>query len=247
MNTSVQSQVIEESVEFNQEQSELSHASLVTNETESDHQVNGNAEKKVIDQVGHLTRILHDSLRELGYDKRLEEFSSEVPETQDRLSYVAAKTEQAADRVLNATEIALPIQEKLSADAVNLSEHWKLALEAQRSLPTDTEKFKDLLIQTLTYLDEIPKQTGATNVQLMEIMMAQDFQDLTGQVIKKITLMVQELENELLRLLVENMPQDKKTKTNDSLMNGPVVNTEKQNDTVVNQDQVDDLLASLGF
>ena len=79
-------------------------------------------DKKVVDRIGQLTRTLHDSLRELGYDKRLQTLAAEAPEAQDKLTYVATKTEQAAERTLNATEIAIPIQEKLSADASHLSE-----------------------------------------------------------------------------------------------------------------------------
>lgn len=203
------------------------------------------ADKKVIDQVGQLTRTLHDSLRELGYDKRLELIASEAPEAQDKLTYVATKTEQAAERTLTATEIAMPIQEKLSADAVQLSGKWKQALEGQQSA-VDTEKFKTLLIDTLQYLDNVPEKTNATNAQLMEIMMAQDFQDLTGQVIKKITSMVQNLERDLVQLLLANAPA-KMSSTEEGLMNGPVTNPEKRTDVVCNQDQVDDLLASLGF
>ena len=203
--------------------------------------------KKVIDQIGQLTRNLHDSLRELGYDKRLESIAAEVPEAQDKLSYVASKTEQAAERTLNATEIAMPIQEKLSTDAIHLSEQWKHALESQQTSP-DTEIFKKLLIDTLHYLDKVPKHTNATNAQLLEIMMAQDFQDLTGQVIKKITHMVQSLEKDLIDLLLANVPNKKAaTIVNEGLLNGPVTNPEKQTDVVCNQDQVDDLLASLGF
>src|SRR5690606_35845132 len=157
------------------------------------------ANKTIIDQVGHLTRTLHNSLRELGYDKRLESLAAEVPEAQDKLSYVATKTEQAADRTLNATEIAMPIQEKLSSEASQLSEKWKSAFEEQKAQP-DTEKFKLLLIETLSYIDKVPERADATSAQLMEIMMAQDFQDLTGQVIKKITAMVQKLEQDLLQL-----------------------------------------------
>lgn len=207
------------------------------------------ANKTVIDQVGYLTRNLHNSLRELGYDRRLESLAAEVPEAQDKLSYVATKTEQAADRTLSATEIAMPIQEKLSSEATHLSEKWKNAFEEQRAQP-DTEKFKLLLIETLSYIDKIPEQADATNAQLMEIMMAQDFQDLTGQVIKKITAMVQRLEQDLLQLLLANVPPEKRqTHTEDraNLMNGPVTNPDKNPDTVSNQDQVDDLLASLGF
>ena len=204
-------------------------------------------DKKIIDQVGHLTRNLHNSLRELGYDKRLQSFASEVPEAQDKLSYVASKTEQAADRTLNATEIAMPIQEKLSIEATQLSEKWVKAFEEQKEQP-DTEKFKLLLIETLSYIDKIPEQADATNAQLMEIMMAQDFQDLTGQVIKKITYMVQRLEHDLVQLLLANVPiSNKPVSSEEGLMNGPVVNPEKSPDTLNSQDQVDDLLASLGF
>lgn len=203
-------------------------------------------DKKVIDQIGQLTRNLHDSLRELGYDKRLESIAAGVPEAQDKLSYVATKTEQAAERTLNATEIAMPIQEKLSTDAIHLSKQWKQILGTQQTNP-DTEKFKLLLIDTLQYLDKIPEQANATNAQLLEIMMAQDFQDLTGQVIKKITHMVQSLERDLIDLLLANVPTKRSSSVNEGLMNGPVINPEKQSDVVCNQDQVDDLLASLGF
>lgn len=211
-----------------------------------DEKVSITADKKVIDQIGQLTRNLHDSLRELGYDKRLESIAAEVPEAQDKLSYIATKTEQAAERTLNATEIAMPIQEKLSTDAIHLSEQWKQALEMHQSNP-DTEKFKTLLIDTLQYLDKVPEQANATNTQLLEIMMAQDFQDLTGQVIKKVTHMVQSLEKDLIDLLLANVPAKKNTVADEGLLNGPVTNPEKRNDVVCDQDQVDDLLASLGF
>ena len=203
-------------------------------------------DKKVIDRIGQMTRNLHDSLRELGYDKRLESFAAEAPEAQDKLAYIVTKTEQAAERTLNATEIAMPIQEKLSASAINLSEQWKQALEMHQSNP-DTEKFKTLLIDTLQYLDKVPEQTNATNTQLLEIMMAQDFQDLTGQVIKKVTHMVQSLEKDLLDLLLANVPTKKNIAVDEGLLNGPVTNPEKRTDVVCDQDQVDDLLASLGF
>jgi chemotaxis protein CheZ len=252
MNTNplIETPVEENMLETEQENTDLDQPSLSVSTCnsidEADETSESARDKKVIDQVGQLTRTLHNSLRELGYDKRLESITSEVPEAQDKLSYVASKTEQAAERALNATEIAMPIQEKLSTDATKLSEQWKEALESQQSQP-DTEKFKLLLIETLTYINNVPSQTDATNAQLMEIMMAQDFQDLTGQVIKKITHMVQTLEQELVQLLLANVPPTNSEKTEDGLLNGPVVNPEKRSDVVSSQDQVDDLLASLGF
>jgi chemotaxis protein CheZ len=78
-------------------------------------------------------------------------------------------------------------------------------------------------------------------------MMAQDFQDLTGQVIKKIVTLSQELEASLMGLLLEVVPETKRTEEVNSLMNGPVINAQGRADVVVNQEQVDDLLDSLGF
>lgn len=201
----------------------------------------------VISRVGHLTRTLHDSLRELGYNKRLEEAAAKIPDAQDRLAYVALMAEQAAERALNATEIAKPIQDKLAADAVILSKLWQQLSDAPDSGQLNTDAFKKLVAQTRNYLDGVPNQTNATNAQLMEVMMAQDFQDLTGQVMKKITKMVQSLEQELVQLLRDSVPSDKKEEVNEGLLNGPVVKSAGRTDVVTNQDQVDDLLASLGF
>jgi len=240
-------QTLSEESDTTWKQKEPSQSAIIVDTSETEKIEDGTVKKELVDQVGQLTRTLHNSLRELGYDKRLEKITAEVPEAQDKLSYVASKTEQAAERVLSATEIAMPIQEKLSSEAIKLSQQWNEALETQQSLPADTEKFRHLLIQTLTYLDEVPKQTETTNSCLMEIMMAQDFQDLTGQVIKKVTKMVQDLEVELLQLLVNNASKNKKDNTDNGLLNGPVISPEKRNDVVTNQNQVDDLLASLGF
>ena len=93
----------------------------------------------------------------------------------------------------------------------------------------------------------MPKQTEATSEQLMEIMMAQDFQDLTGQVIKKIVDLAQSMETQLLQVLIEAMPADMKAGAPEGLMNGPAMNAAGRADVVNSQEQVDDLLESLGF
>ncbi len=202
---------------------------------------------KVICRVGQLTRMLHDNLRELGYNKLLEEAAAAIPDAQDRLAYIAVMTEQAAERCLNATEIAKPIQDKLAADAASLSGLWQRLFDGRGSGQFSSDAIENLVTQTRSYLDDVPNRTNATNTQLMEIMMAQDFQDLTGQVIKKITAMVQNLEHELVQLLLDNVPADKRGETSAGLLNGPVVKPEGRSDVVTNQNQVDDLLASLGF
>ena len=161
----------------------------------------------VFQRIGQMTRQLHDTLRQLGYDRALEEAAKAIPDARQRLAYVAQMTEQAASRVLNATDVARPIQDKLQSQAVALSGRWDRLLGGDLSV----DEFKVLAGDTRAYLDVVPKQTAATNDKLMEIMMAQDFQDLTGQVIKKIVDLAQSMETDLLQVLIEAMPSGMKS------------------------------------
>ena len=197
----------------------------------------------VMNRIGHLTRTLHDALRELGYDRLLEKTAQEIPNARDRLSYVATMTEQAATRALNAIEAAQPIQDQLEKESKRLSGEWNRLFDKQLSV----DEFKTLVESTRAYLDDVPKQTSVTNGHLLEIMMAQDFQDLTGQVIKKITELAQNMEQQLVNLLVDMVPADKRGEIDTGLLNGPVVNAATGGEVVTSQDQVDDLLGSLGF
>jgi chemotaxis protein CheZ len=199
---------------------------------------------RVLSKIGQLTRTLHESLRDLGYDKSLEEAASRIPDTRERMSYIATMTEKAAERALTATEIARPIQDALRTDALGLGARWTELFDCKLSL----EQFRDLVNATRAFLSEIPQRADATSVQLTEIMMAQDFQDLTGQVIKRVSAMTHELESQLLQLLVENVPAEHRASPAASgLMNGPVINAQGRADIVTDQKQVDDLLDSLGF
>jgi chemotaxis protein CheZ len=195
----------------------------------------------VFNEIGHLTRALHDSLRDLGFDKNLQKAASAIPDARDRLNYIATMTQAAAERVLNATEAAQPIVEKMEAGAKNLAGEWQKLFDNK----LDVDQFKQLAMQTHAYLVELPRQTRQTNASLTEIMMAQDFQDLTGQVIKKVMDVTQNLEKQLLELLVNHAPPT--IKIDASLLNGPVVNAAGRTDVVTSQAQVDDLLESLGF
>ena len=75
-------------------------------------------------------------------------------------------------------------------------------------------------------------------------MMAQDFHDLTGQVIKKVVELAATLESSLVALLVET--QQAERKPDEGWLSGPAVRTDRP-DVVTNQAQVDSLLESLGF
>jgi len=199
---------------------------------------------KVFHQVGQMARQLHDTLGALGYDKLLEKTVSALPDAKDRLAYIANLTEQAACKVLNATDIANPLQEELEAGAALLGAKWD-ALYANKM---GVDDFKLLASETRAFLkNAVPQRTTATKEQLLEIMMAQDFQDLTGQVIKKVVSLAQDLEAQLMNVLIETMPGEKRTESVNTLLNGPVINAEGRTDVVGSQQQVDDLLDSLGF
>ncbi|MBX0117735.1 protein phosphatase CheZ, partial [Salmonella enterica subsp. enterica serovar Typhi] len=114
--------------------------------------------------------------------------------------------------------------------------------------PIELSDARELVTDTRQFLRDVPGHTSFTNAQLLDIMMAQDFQDLTGQVIKRMMDVIQEIERQLLMVLLENIPEQsaRPKRENESLLNGPQVDTSKAG-VVASQEQVDDLLDSLGF
>lgn len=192
-------------------------------------------------KIGQLTRKLHTTLRELGFDKSLEEAASAIPDARDRLNYIATLTEQAAERALNAVDAAMPLQDKIQDRSGDLAQQWQKLFDKQLSV----EEFKTLVADTRKFLDDTQQHSKETSTQLLEIMMAQDFQDITGQLIKKVVAITKKVETELAQLLKDNAPADVREKIAQkevSLMSGPSVPSE-----ALNQDSVDDLLADLGF
>jgi chemotaxis protein CheZ len=198
---------------------------------------------EMLSRVGQVTRALHDSLSGLGFDKMLEQVAAEIPDARDRLNYVARMTEQAAERVLNATDEATPLQTELATEAASLKQRWDDTL----ANPSLKSEYNLVAEDTLKFFELTDKNTAATKALLMDIMMAQDFQDLTGQVIKKITSLAQDLEKQLVQVLVDFSPSSVSKEEDDSLMNGPQIDPHNKVDVVSSQEQVDDLLDSLGF
>ena len=198
------------------------------------------AQAALLARVGQMTRSLHDSLRGLDFDKLAARAAHDIPDARDRLDYVARMTEQAAQKVLNATEAASPLQERIAGGAKSLAQQWRDVLDGRNDAAA-------LAGPTLAYLERTVSDSEATRQQLMDIMMAQDFQDLTGQVIRKVTELAHGLEQQLVQLLVDYAPGDVKRETSTGLLNGPQINPNASPDVVADQTQVDDLLESLGF
>jgi len=197
---------------------------------------------EVLSRIGHMTRALHENLRGLGLDKLIEKAASDIPDARDRLDYVARLSEQAAKKVLDATDSAGPLQDAIETRSNELSNGWQKLLDKGA---TEAE-WRELAGRTVASLNESRAGAVATRTELMNIMMAQDFQDLTGQVIGRITGIAQNLEKQLVQVLIDFAPAEFKRELDNGLLNGPQINP-TGSEVVADQGQVDDLLDSLGF
>lgn len=191
-------------------------------------------------RIGQVTRMLHEALRELGYDRKLQSAASTMPDARKRLEYVASLTGRSANVVLEGVEHAQALQSSLEATASALRLRWQ-ALYAGALPPDD---FKALAAETNDFLADVQTKSVATRGHLHEMMMAQDFHDLTGQVIKKIVDIAHNVEGSLVELLLETKAAEV---VETGLLNGPVVGHEPASEVVASQEQVDQLLSSLGF
>lgn len=199
--------------------------------------------QEVFQRIGALTRNLHDALRELGYDKAVENAVSSLPDARDRLSYIADLTGKAAERALTAVEQGQQYQNEVQTEASRLAAQWERVFSGELQL----DEFKHTAVETRSFLKALEDHTARTNAQFTEIMMAQDFHDLTGQVIQRIVGVAQNLESQLVKLLLETTPPEKRPASESEWLTGPAMNAGARDDVVTNQQQVDDLLESLGF
>lgn len=210
---------------------------------------------EVFQRIGHLTRTLHDALRELGYDKELAGTREQLPDARDRLAYIARVTGEAAEKVLNAVDRARSVQEELSRQAESLRARWQaVASFSAGQTGRATPAGRQLVEETCAFFASVGGQADATNRILTDIMLAQDFHDLTGQVIRKVVELAHSMEEQLVKLLLETTPTAQRRLIEHAAplgsterLEGPVIITQGRDDVVADQAGVDDLLASLGF
>ncbi|NWN91686.1 protein phosphatase CheZ [Marinobacter adhaerens] len=206
-------------------------------------------------EVGQLTRTLHEAIRNFQIDPRSEEQKevlSLMTDASDRLAYVVQMTGQAANRTMDLVEESMPVAQALRDEASVLREEWQ-RLRRREMQPAE---FRDLFGRIDAFFVSVTGDAEAIYNSLSEILLAQDFQDLTGQVIQRVTALVKEVEEQMLSLVVMASHVDQLTGTVHQLENqdvsveqgqGPQMKAEEREDVVSGQNDVDDLLSSLGF
>ena len=218
-------------------------------------ELNETRDRSLYREVGRLTRSLHEAIVnfhiDTGGDARQQEELSKISDASDRLSYVVNLTNNAANRTMDLVEVSMPIATELKNEAHSLRNEWQ-KLGRRQLTPDD---FRKLYKRLDFFLNDLTSKSDQVYTNLSEILLAQGYQDLTGQVIQKVTALVREVEENLVRLVAMAGKVDQITGirhefefVQDVLKGqGPQMNKEERADVVSSQDDVDDLLSSLGF
>lgn len=199
-------------------------------------------------EIGELTRDLHESIKNFAMDDRMSEIANdEIPDARDRLKYVIDKTEAAANKTMDAVDRCMPIADNLHEGLLKVRPQWNALMHGKIELA----EFKALCHRIDELLGEVEGDSSELRGQLTEILMAQDFQDLTGQIIRRVITLADEVEGRLIAILTafgsSQLEENTNKKKASTLPEGPILNPQERDDAVSSQDEVDDLLSSLGF
>jgi len=205
-------------------------------------------QRELFEEVGKLTRQLHSALQDFQLDNRLSELANtEIPDAKERLNYVIDMTEQAANKTMDAVEECLPLADTIISNIQSVTPMWDKLMRRDIELG----EFKTLCHDVQQFMLHSEHDSNRLRQLLNEILMAQDFQDLTGQMIRRVIDLVREVENNLVSMLTvfgdykpQSVPVEKENKIE---AEGPIMHAELRDDVVAGQDEVDDLLSSLGF
>lgn len=205
-------------------------------------------EASLFNELGKMTREIHESIQNFRMDSRIADLTNtDIPDAKDRLEYVITMTENAANKVLTVVEHSSPVAEKLSQQSRQLNEQW----QKFRRREMDANELRIMGNEVESFFAESDQMMTDLLSGFNEVLMAQDFQDLTGQIIRKVINLVNEIEANLVALIKiqgehysREEPRHSDTETK---LEGPQIPGKESSDVMKGQDEVDDLLASLGF
>lgn len=204
-------------------------------------------ESNLFQELGKLTREFHEAMNSFRFDDRIASFAEdEIPDAKERLNFVIQKTEEAANKTLNAIETVMPVCDDLSGEVGELGDSWSKF--TRRELGPD--EFRELAKHLRQFFIDSGRNIQEVRNNLNDVLMAQDFQDITGQIIKRVITLVSDVEKSLIELIKlggKIEPGQKKKQSDPASLDGPQVPGLESDGAVSGQDEVDDLLSSLGF
>lgn len=202
-------------------------------------------ENVMYQEIGKLTRELHDSINTFGQDESLMNIAEdEFPDARQRLAHVITMTDEAANNTLSAVEESMPLCDQVLNSTKSVEDEWKRFSNRELTL----NEFKALSGTLKDYFETNSKNSEKINENLTKVLMAQGFQDLTSQIIKRVISLVEEVETSMVSIIKLSGSKVTKDSNDDpAALDGPVVPGLESSGTVSGQDEVDDLLSSLGF
>jgi len=213
-------------------------------------QIQNPTHSELFAEIGKLTRQLHESMSNFQLDSRLNDLATaDIPDAKERLNYVITRTEEAANKTMDAVECILPMLDNLSGQVTRITPAWTELMDNDLKV----NDFKILCSDLDTLLTDTNQDTKKIHSLMTDVLMAQDYQDLTGQVIRQVIDLVREVEESLINMLTvfgistEKSSEKKSSLVGENLVEGPIMDAKNRDDVVADQDDVDDLLSSLGF
>jgi chemotaxis protein CheZ len=203
------------------------------------------ASSTLFHEIGKLTRDLHDRLANFEADLNFADIDqSAVQDAKIRLNYVIEKTDEATNHTLNIIDSFTPTVDELEKDSSHLMNEWARFIAKDMT----AEEFRTLTKSITKYLSDTNNSYRDIRSGMNEIVVAQSFQDITGQIIKKVIALVQDVEHSLVRVIkCTGKEREEENDSKKAAAEGPQVPGVQTSEVVSNQDEVDDLLSSLGF
>ncbi|RBO83242.1 protein phosphatase CheZ [Marinomonas aquiplantarum] len=209
-------------------------------------------------EVGYLTRSLHDAIRDFQIDSmdlvvgEGADSATKITDASDRLNYVIETTSSAANKTMDMVDSSVPVASELQTQARELRKDWGRLI--QRDLTP--QEFRDLYKRIDVFLTYADESATTLHSNLNTILLEQGYQDLTGQVISRVNELIRDVEEKLVHLVavagrVDSISgiehQEKESEQDDTRGHGPSINKQNNPEVLNSQDEVDDLLSSLGF
>ena len=217
--------------------------------------LNETREQSLYREIGILTRSLHEAIKNIQIDQHSIDQTDQSAAT-DKLTYIVDMTAKAANKTMDKVEEGMPLAQDIRQSANDLGKRWQKLMDKELK----PSEFRLLSGDIQMFLSKAELSSSQLHEKLSDILLAQDYQDLTGQVIQKVTQTIKDVEEKLVSLVAmasqidtmtgvscEQLMPPEKVKGSSIAAEGPIIDAAKRDDVISDQDDVDDLLSSLGF